>query len=97
MAYNRTAVSLDDRRQLSCGEAPARDPAGELVVPNTVMSAQELAIRLREVRDHIAIRERERSARGLRRILMASAVRQRGSSFVKDENECTPISCCCRG
>ncbi len=77
VADDRTAVGLDDRRQLGCGEVAARDPAGQLVVPNTVVPAQKLAIRLREVRDHIAVCERKRPLGGLGRILKASAFRER--------------------
>lgn len=42
-------------------------------MPDTVVSAQQLAVRLREVRDHIAVRERERPLGGLRSILMPCA------------------------
>lgn len=60
---------LDHSGQVRSRELAIRDPARELVVPHAVVSAQELAIRLREVRDDVPVCECERSTRGLSRVL----------------------------
>ena len=68
VADERAAVVLDDGRQVRSGELSVRHPARELVVPHAVVSAEELPVRLREVRDLLPARERERPARRLRRV-----------------------------
>lgn len=54
-------------------------------MPDTVVSAQQLAVRLREVRDHIAVRERERPLGGLRSILMPCARIPSTPQLVREE------------
>ena len=72
MADERAAVVLDDRRQVRSSELAVCDPARELVVPDTVMSAEELAVRFRKVRNLVAAREGESSPRWLGSILAGS-------------------------
>ena len=85
MMNKLVAVSLHHERKLRGGERAVDYPVGQLVMPDTVVSAQQLAVRLREVRDHIAVRERECPLGGLSRVLMVFKVvfRQRRSSCVK--------------
>ena len=68
VADKRAAVVLDDGRQVRSGELAVGDPARELVVPHAVVSAEELPVRLREVRDLLPAREHERPARRLRSV-----------------------------
>ena len=65
----RATVVLDDRREVRGREAAVRDPARELVVPHAVVPAEELPVRLGEVRDLVPARECERAPLGLRRVL----------------------------
>ena len=59
---------LNDGRQVRGSELAVRDPARELVVPHAVVAAEELAVRLREVRDLVPAGEREGPAGWLCRI-----------------------------
>ena len=70
VANEGTAVVLDDSRQVGRGELPVGHPAWELVVPDTVVPAEELAIRLGEVSDLVTAGEGERSTSRLSGILL---------------------------
>ncbi len=69
MSDERAAVHRDHVCQIRSRELPVRDPARELVVPHAVMPAQQLPVLLRQARNHVPARERERPARRLRRVL----------------------------
>ena len=69
VADERAAVVLDDGRQVRSGELAVRHPARELVVPHAVVTAKQLPIALRELRDLVSSRERERAPLRLRRVL----------------------------
>ena len=69
MPNKRAAVGLDDRREFRGRKAAVADPAWELVVPHAVVPAEELPVRLGEVRDLVPARERERAPLGFRRVL----------------------------
>ena len=69
VANEGTAVVLDDSRQVRRGELPVGHPARELVVPDTVVPTEELAVRLGEVGDLVAAGEGECSTSRLGSIL----------------------------
>ena len=69
MADERAAVILDDRRQLRSSELAVRHPARELVVPDAVVTTEELAVCLGKVGDLVAAGESEGTFSGLRSIL----------------------------
>ena len=63
------AVVLDDGRQLRSSELAVRHPARELVVPDAVVTTEELAVSLCEVCDLVTAGERELTLGGLSSIL----------------------------
>ncbi len=87
---DRAAVVLDDLRKLLCIEVPGSYPARELLVPDavvtceniqffhifgpfkTVVTAQQHPVGLRQVRDLVALREREHVLLGLGRVLASN-------------------------
>ena len=69
MPNEGATVVLDDGRELGGRKPAVADPAWELVVPHAVMPAKQLSVRLSEVRDLVAARERERSLLRLSSIL----------------------------
>ena len=72
MTDERAAVVLDDSRQLRRRELAVGHPARQLIVPDAVVTAEQLAICLCEIRDLVATREREGTFRGLGSILATS-------------------------
>ena len=68
----RAAVVLNDGRQLRRRELAIGHPARELVVPDAVVTTEELAIRLCEVCDLVAAGESEGTFRGFGSILTTS-------------------------
>ena len=95
VADKSTAVVLNDACQGVDSPGTAGDPARELVVPDAVVPAEELAVRLREVGNHVTIRERECPLLGLSRILDAFT----SIALMSDMNRAIgilPISCCSR-
>ena len=69
MTNKGATVVLDHTRQLVGGPRRTGHPARELVVPHAVVATEQLPVRLREVRDLVATRERERALLWLRSIL----------------------------
>ena len=65
----RAAVVLDDRRQLRSSELAVGHPARQLVVPDAVVTAKELAVCLRKICDLVTAGERELTVCGLGSIL----------------------------
>ena len=65
----RAAVVLDDGRQLRSGELAVRHPARQLIVPDAVVTTEELAVCLCEVSDLVAAGESELTLGGLSSIL----------------------------
>lgn len=63
------AVVLNDGCQVGGSEAAIGHPARELVVPDAVVSTEELAVSLRQVSDLITAREGERAASRFRSVL----------------------------
>ena len=69
MTDKRAAVVLDDGRQLRRRELAVGHPARELVVPDAVVTTEELAVCLCEVSDLVTAGERELTLGGLSSIL----------------------------
>ena len=69
MTDERAAVVLDDGRQLRSRELAVGHPARQLVVPDAVVSTEELAVCLGKVGDLVAAGESKGTFSGLRSIL----------------------------
>ena len=74
VADEGAAVVLDDGGEVGSGELPVGHPARELVVPDAVVPAEELAVRLGKVGDLVTAGEGERSTCWLRSILSSLLV-----------------------
>ena len=59
VADQRAAVVRDDSRECVRGPRARSDPAGKLVIPYAVVSAEKLVVRLGEIKDDVSIGECE--------------------------------------
>ena len=92
----RAAVVLDDGRQLRSRELAVRHPARQLVVPDAVVTTEELAVCLGKVCDLVAAGESEGTFRGFGSILTTCPLAML-TIFGTEKAHCYPFHAVPRG